>query len=153
MYILITSADRELNASIFENLEDAQFIMEKEYEEAGSCEKGEIHKMNAWKNDIHMSHTNLDWQIIESEPIKKKKYYNVILPNGIFPTEICPATIEADTPENARKTILNKISNALAELSIQLNLQGITRVSEVNPNTGEEYSYTEFNENNTLVGC
>jgi len=65
MFILIESADRELNAEKFDTLQEAQDAMLRYYNEAGNCEDGQFFTYEAYKNNAHLSHANFDWKIIE----------------------------------------------------------------------------------------
>jgi len=65
MFILIESADRELNAEKYDTFKEAQEAMLRYYNEAGDCETGEFFTYEAYKNNTHISHAYFDWKIVE----------------------------------------------------------------------------------------
>ena len=65
MFILIESADRELNAEKFDTLQEAQEAMLQYYNEAGNCETGEFFTYEAYKNYAGKNDACYDWKIVE----------------------------------------------------------------------------------------
>ena len=65
LYILVETAEREINAEAFHTLEKAQETMKRYFKEAGNARQEYIGETEAYKTNRAITHTNIDWRIIE----------------------------------------------------------------------------------------